>query len=148
MHFDFLSAPSWLICFCCGSSTSWTWTYPCPLSTCSGFSYLETENVPSFCPSGTWSETETSSPASSPSRPGPTPAPTSAATEPLRGFRSPIFSHLDPEVSSFIHAAVQSIHRVLGVPLVIKPDKGKAPAFSGDPVLGDEDVPDLAVFLE
>ena len=41
---------------------------------------------------------------------------------PLRGFRSPIFSHLDPEVSSIIHAAVQSIHRVLGVPLVIKPD--------------------------
>ena len=41
---------------------------------------------------------------------------------PLRGFRSPIFSHLDPEVSSIIHAAVQSIHRVLGVPLVIKPE--------------------------
>ena len=42
---------------------------------------------------------------------------------PLRGFRSPIFSHLDPEVSSIIHAAVQSIHRVLGVPLVIKPEQ-------------------------
>merc|ERR1719192_278577 len=87
-------------------------------------------------------------PASSSSRSGSTPASTSAAAKPLRGFRSPIFSHLDPEVSSIIHPAVQSIHRVLGIPLVIKPDKGKAPAFSGYPVLGDEDVSDLAVFLE
>merc|ERR1719192_1341745 len=39
-------------------------------------------------------------PASSSSRSGSTPASTSAATKPLRGFRSPIFSHLDPEVSS------------------------------------------------
>lgn len=43
--------------------------------------------------------------------------------------RSAVAGHLDPELSAVQDRSVHRIHRVLGVPIVVKAHEGEAPAL-------------------
>ena len=100
-------------------------------------------------------------------------APPSLQRPPVGLLRPAVLRHLDAQVAAVEHAPVQRVHRVLGIPLVVEPGKGveeletweeeeleekweeeeepdecEAARLSGELILGDEDVPDLAVLLE
>jgi len=75
-------------------------------------------------------------------------APPSLQRPPVGLLRPAVLRHLDAQVAAVEHAPVQRVHRVLGIPLVVEPDECEAARLSGELILGDEDVPDLAVLLE
>jgi len=79
-------------------------------------------------------------------RAGATPTPAEAAA-----FAIPLGTpgiHADLELPAIVLTPVQGVHRVLRVPLVEVPDKGKAPAATGAALQREVDVPHVAVLLK
>jgi len=100
----------------------------------------------------------TTAPGSGPP-PGPTvsgPGPRAGATPtpaeaPAAAFAIPLGTagiHADLELPAIVLTPVEGVHRVLRVPLVEVPDKGKAAAAAGAALQREVDVPHVAVLLK
>lgn len=72
-----------------------------------------------------------------------------AATPAVVGVGRPtIARHLNPELSPVQNRSIHRVHRIFGIPLVVKAHEGEPPALFRVSISGNINVPDSAVLFK